>query len=91
MSENVMCLQEKAMKLQCLRWQHLQWLFLNCKLEEAMHHTQPKVSPTCSTLDECGVSWDVVDCTHHLHSLHASCSAADSGLGALDTEFFSVR
>ena len=72
MSENVMLnpklfLQEKAMKLQCLRWQHLQWLFLNCKLEEAMHHTQPKVSPTCSTLDDCDVSWDIIDCTRHTY------------------------
>ena len=31
------------MQLQCERWRHLQWRFLNCKLEEAMLAAKPKV------------------------------------------------
>lgn len=43
------------MKLQCMRRQHLQWLFLNCKLEEAMQHTQPKVGLQNSKIKQCWV------------------------------------
>ena len=36
-------LQELSMRLQCERWRHLQWRFLNCKLEDAMAAATPKV------------------------------------------------
>lgn len=39
-------LQEANLLLQCERWQHLQWRFLNCKLEEAMATAKPKVRYT---------------------------------------------
>ena len=36
-------LQEANLQLQCERWRHLQWRFLNCKLEDAMVAAKPKV------------------------------------------------
>ncbi len=37
-------MQELNLELQCERWRHLQWRFLNCRLEEAMAVAKPKVS-----------------------------------------------
>ncbi|KAL0047967.1 hypothetical protein WJX82_004464 [Trebouxia sp. C0006] len=35
-------IEELNLELQCKRWRHLQWRFLNCRLEEAMAVAKPK-------------------------------------------------
>ena len=43
-------LQEANMQLQCERWRHLQWRFLNCRLEDAIVAAKPKVSSRISVV-----------------------------------------